>query len=55
MNKNIETAMYKKGYDCAIYFSYIPDFKNAKEKTQWEAGYKDGLKNKFIKKGLIND
>lgn len=37
--------MYQKGYDNAVIsFAYIPDFKNEKEKKEFERGLKDGYK-----------
>ena len=39
--------MYQRGYDDAtIGFSYIPDFKNDKEKKEYERGLKDGYANR---------
>jgi len=37
------SEMYQRGYDnAAISFAYIPDFKNQKEKADFERGLKDG-------------
>ena len=36
------SAMYENGYQNAMQFAYIPDFKNTQEKADWERGYKDG-------------
>jgi hypothetical protein len=41
----MKSDMYQRGYDCAIQFTYIPDFKNAKEKADFENGLRDGYKN----------
>jgi hypothetical protein len=37
------SRMYRRGYDLAtLSFTYIPDFKNKKEKQEFERGLKDG-------------
>lgn len=46
--------MYQKGYDNAVRsFAYIPDFKNKKEKKEFERGLKDGYKTIKKKKNMI--
>jgi len=41
------SEMYQRGYDnAAIRFAYIPDFKTATEKADFERGMKDGYKYK---------
>lgn len=43
VNKNSD--MYEKGKQCAISFTYIPDFKNDQEKIDFEAGLKQGYQD----------
>jgi hypothetical protein len=43
-NKNSD--MYERGYQCAQKFTYIPDFKTPQEKIDFEAGLKEGYKDK---------
>lgn len=54
MEHNKKSEMYRKGYEnSAISFAYIPDFKNAQEKIDFEAGLKEGYENsKFIKNSI---
>ena len=36
------SLMYQRGLECTIQFSYIPDFENKQEETEWVAGYRKG-------------
>lgn len=50
-----KSEMYNRGFECAaISFSYIPNFKNKKEKKDFEEGMKDGYKKqmKEVKENL---
>ena len=38
----VDSRMYKKGWDNAQSFAYIPDFKDDQEKADFEAGLKAG-------------
>ena len=50
------SEMYQRGYDnVAIRFAYIPDFKNDKERKDFERGMKDGYARlEQLKSGNIN-
>jgi len=50
MDKNKWSEMYQCGYDNTIQFGYIPDFKNDKEKRDFERGLKDGYESQKVKK-----
>lgn len=45
----MNNEMYQKGYNAAIRFAYIPDFKNDAEKADFERGYANSLKQKKMK------
>lgn len=53
-----KSVMYQNGYDnVAVCFAYIPDFKNNKEKQDFEQGMKDAMeknKNKQNRKRIHN-
>jgi len=42
MEVDTNSTMYQAGYACSIQFSYIPDFTTIQEKTDFEAGLKEG-------------
>lgn len=58
---NKKSAMYQDGYDNAtIAFGYIPDFKDAQEKLDFEGGLKDGYaylknKNNVVKEEVVEE
>ena len=39
-------ALYLHGYDCALSFTYMPDFANSGEKEAWLSGFRAGISEK---------
>lgn len=46
--------MYVKGYQNAMYFAYIPDFKNQEDIFQYTEGYRDGKGEVNVRKHSAN-